>query len=173
MTIFDLVFIAVSLGTVATLIIACTGRFKILLPLAIFLAIYYGAVLLTAHKKLVSVGDPMCNDDWCVSAEHVTRKNGAVTVDFKIWSRAKRATMRETSVTPYITDESNRRYDVSTEEGPPFDSTLAPNESLTTKRTFEVSSESQQLDLHLRKPHSFPTNFIIDSADVIVRLNPV
>jgi hypothetical protein len=173
MTIFDLVFIAVFLATVATLIVACTGRFKVLLPLAVFLAVYYGAVLLTAHKKMISVGDPMCNDDWCASAEHVTRKNGTVTVDFKIWSRAKRATMRETNISPYITDESNRRYDVGGEEGPPFDSALAPNESLTTKRTFQVSPESQQLDLHLRKPYGFPANFIIDAADVIVRLNPV
>ena len=51
MTIFDLVFIAVFLATVTTLIVACTGRFKVLLPLAVCLAIYYGAVLLTAHTS--------------------------------------------------------------------------------------------------------------------------
>jgi hypothetical protein len=173
MTIFDLVFIAVFLASVATLIVACTGRFKVLPPLAVVLAIYYGAVLLTAHTKQVSVGDPMCSDDWCSSVEHVSRKNGTVTVDFKIWSRAKRATMRETNINPYITDEQNHRYDVTESDGPPFDSALAPDESLTTKRTFHVNPESQQLDLHLRKPFGFPTNFIIDTADVVVRLNPV
>jgi hypothetical protein len=173
MTIFDLVFIAVFLATVTTLIVACTGRFKVLLPLAVCLAIYYGAVLLTAHTKQVSVGDPMCSDDWCASVEHVSRKNGTVSVDFKIWSRAKRATMRETNIEPSITDEQNHRYEVTGSEGPPFDSALAPNESLVTKRTFQVSPESQQLDLRLRKPFGFPTNLIIDIADVVVRLNPV
>jgi hypothetical protein len=173
MTIFDLVFIVIFLGGVATVIVACTGRFRVLLPLAVVLAIYYGAVLLTAHTKQVSVGDPMCNDDWCCSIAHVSRRNGTVIVDFKILSRAKRATMRETNVTPYITDEQNHRYDVAEAEGPPFDSALAPNQSLTLKRTFQVNPESQQLDLHLRKPFGFPTNFIIDTADVVVRLNPV
>jgi hypothetical protein len=174
MGIFDLVFIVVFLSSCAAFVYALTGlgRARRVLPgLAVGLVFYLALVFFTAHVRYVDLGQAMCSDDWCASADHVSRKDGVVSIEFRVWSRAKRATFRETNVQPYLVDDQKRRYPVTEASGAPFDTAVSPGDSFTTTRRFGVEPDARRLELHLR-PKSFPGYLIIAAQDAVVPLTP-
>jgi hypothetical protein len=84
MTVFDLLFIALFLAAVGTLLVAAVSAVRgrraralaILRRLAICTVAYLGVVYMaTALPKQVvlRVGDPQCSDDWCIAVERVKR----------------------------------------------------------------------------------------------------
>jgi hypothetical protein len=105
MTLYDLLFIALFLTALGTLIVAATSAFRgrraralrTLRTLALGTVIYLGIVYIaTALSKQVvlRVGDPECSDDWCITVERVERtpKNAVMVynVTLRIFSRALR-----------------------------------------------------------------------------------
>jgi hypothetical protein len=189
MTIFDLLLIAVVLasttGILTALVQAVRGKFRdagrILLSLACGLAIYVATICivsLSSKQQIRNLGDPDCSDDWCVTPEEAHFQGPDVTIEFKVWSRAKRVTQREYGVNPYLLDASGRRFDFTEISGPSFDQSVAAGESFTTERRYRIDREGGTLDLHLRGGGWGPGNFVIgDSASLlhprtIYRLKP-
>ena len=154
MTIFDLLFIAVFFATILTLLFAAfaavRGRgaqaFHIVKTLVIGLALYMSIVVLSSSllpRRMVNVGEPVCYDDWCISADSVNKQSGqgsiSYTVMLRLSSRARRRSQRENGMVVYLTDERNERYDPIPEKAAvPFSVMLQPQESVIASRSFEV-----------------------------------
>jgi len=189
MTLFDLLLIAVVLasatGLLTALVQAVMGRFRnagrILLSLACGLAMYIATICivsLTSKQQIRNLGDPDCSDDWCITPEKAHIQGPDVTVEFKVWSRAKRVTQREYGINPYLLDGNGRRFDFIEISGPPFDQSVAAGESFSTARRYRIDGEGGTLDLRLRDGAWSPGNFVIgDSASLlhprtIYRLKP-
>src|SRR2546428_341598 len=113
MSVFDLVFIALFLVGIATLLLAAIyamlGRraraIGILKGFATGAAIYCGIVILVAlvaPRRALSTGEPLCFDDWCITVEGAERtasqSEASYIVRLRVSSRARRATQRENNV---------------------------------------------------------------------------
>jgi hypothetical protein len=146
MTVFDLLFVAVSLGTIAAvvwiLLTALRGyRAKALgsfLTLLSFLAAYLSIVvvvsLLTPRKEL-RPGEDQCFDDWCISVEGVAFSNtagrGSVQmqakgryyfVTLRVSSRALGRAQAAPDAAVYLLDDRDRVYQPSAEGQRAFES---------------------------------------------------
>jgi hypothetical protein len=173
MTIFDLVLIAVFLAACAALLVslaqALTGNLRkagrTLAALALSLAVYVAIVCvvsLSSSQRVRALGQPDCSDDWCVTPEQAHREGRVVSIEFRVWSRAKRVTQREYGINPYLLDEYGRRFDVAEATGPPFDQAVGPSESFVTQRRYRIEPDSGSLDLIMRDGKSLsPGSFVI------------
>jgi hypothetical protein len=156
-TLFDLLFIAVFLSTILTLLAAISsaarGRRKqalhILKTLCIGLALYMGAVVLTSivlPRRVLNVGDPVCYDDWCISVEDVSKqpaRESSYAITLRLSSRARRRSQREIGIVVYLTNDRGQRFDPISENAViPFNVMLQPQESVTTTRVFEVPADA-------------------------------
>jgi hypothetical protein len=151
MTIFDLLFIALFLASVVTLLGAAAlvfgGRgawaLRIFRAWAIGAAIYLGFVALTSvfwPRRVLTVGEPLCFDDWCIAVDSFTRTPGQGTITYvvplQLSSRARRVAQRENGVVVYLSDARGRRYNpVPAGTAVPFDVRLQPEESVATARS--------------------------------------
>ena len=158
MTIFDLLFIAVCLSTILTLLAAIStaarGRGKdalhILKTLSIGLALYMGAVVLTSlalPRRVFNVGDAVCYDDWCIGVAGVNKqpssKNTFYTITLRLSSRARRISQRENGIVVYLTTDRGQRFDpIASGTAMPFNVMLQPHDSVTTTRVFEVPADA-------------------------------
>jgi hypothetical protein len=164
MTIFDLLFIALFLTAIGTLIVAAVSVFRgrraralvILRRLALCAVAYIGIVYVaTAFSKQVvlRVGDPQCSDDWCIAVAGVKRESkDAVTVydlTLRIFSRARRRAQRENIATDvYLVDSHWRRYDPTpTGSEIPLNTLLQPGETVTTGRIFKLPADAHEIGL--------------------------
>lgn len=164
MTIFDLLFIVLFLcalaSVIAAIILALRGRGvcarSILLRLAVCAVLYFGAVYtVTAFSRPLAlrIGDPQCDDDWCLAVESVKQvprdRVMVYDVTLRIFSRARRVTQRETGAKDvYLVDAQWRRYDpVLRGSEIPLNAQLRPEESLTTRRMFEVPPDTRGIGL--------------------------
>lgn len=106
MDIFDLLFLAVALTTVVTLLgagaAALAGRTRgarrTLRRLAIGLGAYGLIVLATSAmvpRRTAHLGQRMCFDDWCIRVDSVAPAPARYVVTFSVISEAKRVTQRE------------------------------------------------------------------------------
>lgn len=127
MTIFDLLFIGLFLGAAGTLVAAAVemlrGRrahaWTIFWRLAVCAAAYIGIVYLSAalaRRVVLRVGDPQCNDDWCIAVDgaKTTPHDNRVAYDvsLRIFSRALRVSMHEYGASDvYLVDTAGRRFD--------------------------------------------------------------
>ncbi len=185
MTIFDLLFLALALATLVTLITAAVAAFRgkrsnalrILGRLAICALVYIGvviAVALTAPQHLLHVGDPWCFDDWCLSVERVSRTPAppqiAYTVSLHLFSRARRVSQRAKFAWIYLIDRNGHRYAPEPDaSATPLDVSLGPGESVTTSRVFKVPVDAGELGLITGHggPCCFPNLIIGDEASLL------
>jgi hypothetical protein len=163
MTFPDLLFLFVAVATLVTLattaLMAMSGRrrasVRTLLVLAGCLAGYLAvglAVALARPQRVVSVGDPWCFDDWCLTVAHASAAPGVSgttwTVDLRLSSVARRVSQRARGAWIYLIDDRGRRYAPDADPSAlPLDVLLGPGESVTTSRSFRVPSEVRSLGL--------------------------
>ena len=169
MTVFDLLVIVLFFAAIGTLIVAAVlavrGRLaralRLLGQLAVCTAVYVGIVYAaTALSKevVLQVGDPQCDDDWCIAVESAKRTpmNAIVRYDvtLRIFSRARRVAQREMNARDvYLVDSQWRRYDpVHTGAEVPLNTLLQPGESVTTSRRFEVPADVRGIGLMVDRP---------------------
>jgi hypothetical protein len=163
MTVFDLLFVLaclISAVPIAVAVIsAVRGRLpralKILRLYSICVAGYFAiavAVAFLKPQRVISIGDPWCFDDWCLTVEKVDQTVGpsqvSYSVKLRIFSRAQRVTQRANGVWIYLIDDRGRRY--SPDPAPsamPLDALLRPLESAATLRVFHVPPEAWELGL--------------------------
>ncbi len=179
MTIFDLLFVALAMASVGTLLAAgislVVGRFRraftLLGALALGLTLYLGVVvavsLLSAPREL-AFGENRCFDDWCIAVEDVSRTSSAAgatyTATLRLSNRARRVSQRENGIDIFLQDASGRRFSAAADPAAtPFNVLLEPGQSLTTRRLFEVSNASAPLFLAIAHEGGarFPGVFII------------
>jgi hypothetical protein len=176
-TIFDLVFIAlflISIGTLAVAaIFAVLGRraraIGILKALVIVVAIYCGIVILVslvAPRRVLSAGEPLCFDDWCITVEGAeqtaSQSEASYVVRLRLSSRARRATQRENGVVVYLTDANGTRYDpVSDLSAVPLNVQLQPMESVITTHTFKLPADAPAPSLVIAHEGRFPIDWFI------------
>ena len=163
MTVFDLLFILASLISVVTMAVAAVFAFRGRLPRALKIlrlycicaAGYFAVAVAIAFLKpqrVMSIGDPWCFDDWCLTVEKVDRTAGlsqaSYNVELRIFSRARRVTQGANGAWIYLIDDRGRRY--SPDPAPsavPLDALLRPLESATTLRIFQVPPDAHELGL--------------------------
>jgi hypothetical protein len=110
------------------------------------------AIAFLKPQRVMSIGDPWCFDDWCLTVEKVDRTAGlsqvSYNVELRIFSRARRVTQRANGAWIYLIDDRGRRY--SPDPAPsavPLDALLRPLESATTLRIFHVPPDAHELGL--------------------------
>jgi len=161
LSIFDLLFIVLFLalcGALAAAVVAAvrgrrTAARAILVRAGFGVAFYLGIVALVSvasPRRYVRLGADQCSDDWCVavtSMELGARTGGnRYDVTFRLSSRARRVAQRERFVVVYLRDADGRRYDPEPgAAGPQFDVLLAPQETVTTSRSFSVPPNARGL----------------------------
>jgi hypothetical protein len=178
MTVYDLLFIALLITALGTLIAAVIAAFRghrgralaILRALALGAVVYVGIVYIaTALSKQVvlRVGDPECSDDWCIAVERVERtpKNAVMdyNVTLRIFSRALRVAQRENVARDvYLVDARWKRYDpIRTGSEVPLNTLLQPGESVTTSRRFELPADDRGIGLIVDRSSILPFCVII------------
>lgn len=193
MTIFDLLFIVLFFAGIVTLIAAAVSAVRgrraraltTLRKLSICTVAYLGIVYAaTAFSKQVvlRVGDPQCNDDWCIAVEGVKRTPNAVVtayaVTLRIFSRARRRAQRENiAADVYLVDSRWKRYDpISDGSEIPLNTLLQPGESVTTRRRFELPMDAHDIGLRIGHRAGLPICLIIGECDAfhkgtIIRLD--
>jgi hypothetical protein len=183
MTVYDVLLIIVVLSSLGGLVVAVVQAFngnwrgagETLKALAWGAGLYVATVCLvslTTKQKVRGLGTPDCNDDWCVTPLSADEKDGTIRIEFKAWSRARRATQREFGVRPYLVDEAGERFDAYEASGPPFDQALQPNESFTTVRFYRVNRDAKRLDLVLRDGFG-PDAFVIGASQSLLHKRTV
>jgi len=164
MTIFDLLFLASVLASIATLvgvgILAMRGRragaLRILRVYGLC-ALAYLAVALAVDffkpQRVLAVGDPWCFDDWCLQVQKVDRvpSVSAVTYDVQLrfFSTARRVSQRAPQGSSvYLIDAQGVRYSPKPDlSATPLTFELAPEQSVNTSRVFEVPAGLSGLGL--------------------------
>jgi hypothetical protein len=189
MKLADLIFIVLFLTAVSTLIAAAgfalrrqfgrAGRIlgRLLVCAAAYMAIVIGVSLL-APRRVVSVGDPQCFDDWCVTVAGFRRmpEGGSVryTVDLRLSSRARRVSQRENNLAVYLTDAHGRRYDPLADSSyTPFNVLLGPGESAAVSRSFLVPAAATEVGAVIAHEGGFPIGWFIVGYDTWFRKPPV
>jgi hypothetical protein len=176
---FELLFIAVLLGAVATLggavVQAFRGRLRQSIGLValacLSLAIYIGIVILVSlvsPQRVVRIGDLRCSDEWCIAVMGVRRSpvpgGTEYSVAFQLSSRARGVSQRENGVVVYLMGSTGRRHLAEPDAtAVPFDVLLQPGQTVTTTRSFRVLGEEQALGVVVGREGSnaIPGRFII------------
>jgi hypothetical protein len=185
MNIFDLLFIVLFLAAVISLVAAGIAAIRkrranaqrILLTLGVSAAIYMVIVCVVSAAtpaKILNIGDPQCNDDWCISVESADRVSGnsAIShdVSLRLFSRASRVFQRENHVVVYLTDDQSHRFDpIPQSSDTPFNVLLSPGESVTAHRTFRLPADAHGVGLVVTREGGalgcFPGCFVITEND--------
>ncbi len=175
MTIFDLLFIALFLTSVVTLLTAAVSALRgrgaqalgILRTFAICFAIYMAIVFVAAlasPQKVFHLNEDRCFDDWCIAVTAATRTPTNYAVTLRISSHAGRVVQRENGVIVYLVDDQARRFDPSPDPtATPLNVQLTPGQSVGTRRSFPVPPDAHGLGLVVAHEGSFcfPGCFII------------
>jgi hypothetical protein len=183
MTIFDLLFFLLVLGTLVTFIIICVlfirhktiQGFIAFIALVIVIGIYISIIIivsLNTPQLFLAYKQIMWSDDWGISVESVSiNKTGTdknIEVTFAILSRALRTPQKERNVDVFIVDENEKQY--RPERGSsyaPFDSILQPGQRIEIQRTFSINTPGQ-LGLIIKRFNRFPGLFIIgDNSSIL------
>jgi hypothetical protein len=189
MQLSDLVFILLFLTAVVTLLAAVWFALRrqfarsrrILFRLSAGAAIYMAIVVVTSlvlPRRVLSVGDPQCFDDWCVSIPAFRRvpetNRVAYGVDLRLFSRARRVSQRERNLAVYLTDNRGRRYDpVADQNAAALDVLLGPQESVVVSRSFAVPTEAQDVGAVVTHEGGFPIGWFIIGYDTWFRKPPI
>lgn len=177
MTIFDLLFILiflasiVALATAAFQLIRGHGRksLRVLSVSAVILAVYFAiccaSTLLTPRREL-TIGQPQCFDDWCVELDAITRSASASATSYeatiRIFSQAKRVARREKGIAFYLEDEAGHRYAaIPSPSDLPTNALLAPNESVTLTRNFQLPFTAHAAGFVATHEGGFPIQWFV------------
>ena len=177
MSVFDLLFIAVFLATITTLIAAAVAAVRgrrakaasILRGLGAAIGAYFAIVIvvsLASPRREFRVGEARCYDDWCIAVENVKQTPSAAgiayRVTFRVSSRARRVSQHEYGLDVYLTDNAGNRFDPkSAVDAPPFSVLVKPGDSVETTRIFNVPAQAHDLDLIIGHTGVFPGCCII------------
>ena len=181
MTVFELLFLAVFVVSVITVIVGVYASIRGQRAAAISIfkrwtvgAGFYLAVSLTVSflkpQRIIAVGDPWCFDDWCLTAENVSRTvappDATYTVNLRVFSRAHRVSQRARNAWIYLRDENDRHYlPEPADAATALDVELEPGQSVSTVRIFKIPAEVHHFGLvtgHGGGPCSvFPSLLII------------
>jgi hypothetical protein len=193
MTVFDLWFIALFLTAIGTLIVAAISALrgrrehalailrKLLLCAVAYVGMVYAATALSKGIVL-RIGEPECNDDWCIGVDGVKRTQeksiARYDVTLRIFSRARRVAQRELGAKDvYLVDAQWRRYDpVHTGPEIPLNTLLQAGESRTISRRFELPADTRGVGLMVDRTPMLPICVIIGECGAfhkatIVRLD--
>jgi len=163
MSVFDLLFLFALVASVVTLAVAAVSAIRGRRPRALRILRVYGAcaavyllagiaVSFLKPQRVVPVGEPWCFDDWCLTAEKVSRTPAAAGISYqvglRISSRARRVAQRARGAWIYLIDDRGNLYSPDPDPSAvPLDVLLQPGESVTTSRVFEVPSDVRGLGL--------------------------
>jgi hypothetical protein len=163
MSLFDLLFLLAVFVSVVTLAVAGISAIRGQRPTALRILRVYGAcaavyllagiaVSFMKPQRVIPVGEPWCFDDWCLTAEKVSRTPGAAGISYqvglRISSRARRVAQRAKGAWIYLIDDRGHLYSPDPDPSAvPLDVLLQPEESVTTSRVFEVPSGARGLGL--------------------------
>jgi hypothetical protein len=184
MTVFDLLFLAVVLASLMTLIAVAAAFIRrrrahalvMLRKFGLCAAAYLAIVAVVGFmspQRVLNIGDPWCFDDWCLSVEGVSLMPKAAQIDYtvslRIFSRALRVAQRARGAWVYLIDDRGRRYAPEPDAySVPLDVLLQPGETVTTSRRFEVPADARGLGLITGHggPCCFPDFIIGDEASL-------
>ena len=189
MNLFDLLFIALFLTTLCTLLaagwFAGTRQFdrarRILQRLAWGAAAYMAIVIsvsLVQPRQVLAVGEPLCFDDWCIAVTGVKRAadggNVGYHADLRLSSRARRVSQREKNVVVYLADDRGRRYDsAAIASDIPISVLLRPQESVVVSRSFAVPANASRVGVVIAHEGGFPIGWFIIGYDTWFRKPPI
>lgn len=173
MSIFDLLFMALFLASVASFLTAAVQAMRGQSSLrtlrrwaicfAMYMAVVFGVALAKPQKQL-RIGDLRCFDDWCIAVSGAQQDGPVYRVTLQVSSRAKRVDQREKGVGVYLTDSLGRRFDpLPDAAATPLDVMLAPGQMVEARRSFQVPDDARSLGLVVSHEGSycFPGCFII------------
>lgn len=183
MNLFDLLFLAVVLGStvvwVSAIVLAIRRRgrraLRLLAGWLALLAVYLIVVIavsILSPQRVIEAGGAQCFDDWCISVNGVKElRNGSSTtyvVSLRLASRARRASQRENGLHVRLIDDQGRRFDPRKDPNEvPFNVLLGPGESVTAERIFDVPADAAGLSLVVR--HGLgPGNVIIGDSQSLL-----
>ena len=189
MNLFDLLFIALFLASVCSLLAA--GWFagsrqfdrarrilwRLLWGAAGYMVIVIG-VSLVQSRQVLTVGEILCFDDWCMTVTGVNRLPGGGKVgyraDLRLSSRARRVSQREKNVVVYLADDRGRRYDpVADASDVPISVLLRPQESVEVSRSFAVPADAGRVGVVIAHEGGFPIGWFIIGYDTWFRKPPI
>jgi hypothetical protein len=179
MNLFEPLFLVLVLVTIVSVLAAAVqasrGRFagagRILRRLALGAAVYFAIVVVVsvvAPRRAYRVGDAQCFDDWCITVSGARRIGtppaSTYEVALRLSNRARGMPMGEKGTVVYLTDPQGRRYDPLPDSAAvPFDTKLAPGESVATIRRFDVPRDARNLALIYTHEGGFPIGWLIIS----------
>lgn len=184
MSLFDLLFLALALTSVVSLIsaagLALFGRFRrawrVLVFLFCGLAGYMAIVIAVSAlnpRRLLKPDETQCFDDWCIGIakfREVPKDSASIyEVDFLLSSRAKRVPQRENNLRVYMTDSRETKYDPIDAAPAPFNVLLGPQESATVRRTFQLPADAKDPGLVIAHEGGFPIGWFIIGYDTWFR----
>lgn len=190
MTIFDLLFILVFLATVAAIATAAFqalrghGRksLRVLSVSAVILAVYFAiccvSTLLTS-RRILTVHEPQCFDDWCVQLDAINKSASDSSTKYsatiRIFSQAKRISQREYGIVFNLEDAAGHRYDaIPNPSDVPTNTLLAPNESVTLTRNFQLPSTAHAAGFVATHQGGFPIQwFVIGEGASLFHKEPI
>jgi len=180
-TLFDLIFLVLVLALAVSLLTAAAqavrGKWaasrRLLSRVAMVASAYMVSVIVVSvalPRRVIAVGEARCFDDWCIAVEGFTKEAGTYVVDFRVSSRARRASQRETNLIVYLTDAEGGRFEGQrVGEGPGFDVKLEPGESVVVKRAFAVPAAARDLSAVVTHEGGFPIGWFIVGYDTWFR----
>jgi hypothetical protein len=179
MTLADLILLAAALSFIVAVVraalSAARGRRhrarRILLRVAVVAGLYLLvglAVSLARPQRVLSVGEPWCFDDWCLTVSGVGSRavgqNRTVAVDLVISSRARRISQHANGAWIYVRDAHGRRYAPELDGSEvPLEVELGPGDHIRTSRTFRVPASEQVVGLVTGHggPYCGPMTFLV------------
>jgi len=189
MSLFDLLFLGLVLTAVITLLTAACfavrldfGRAgRILFRLFVGAAVYMGVVVVVSlmlPRRVLTMGEPLCFDDWCVAVTGVRHapEGGKIAyhLDLRLSSRARGVLQREKNLAVYLTDSRERRYDpVASPTDTPFSVLLRPQESVDVSRSFAVPDDARGVGVVIAHEGGFPIGWFIIAYDTWFRKAPL
>jgi hypothetical protein len=185
LTLFDLLFLLLTLTTIVTLCLtvalALTQRpaqaLRILRRLAFGILLYFllvVAVSLFAPRHVFHLGDTQCFDDWCIAATSFSSHGPSYLINLRIASRARRISQHELNLAVYLTDRDNQRYNPAPRASDvPFDFLLAPGQSVDLTRLFLVPPPARDINLVITHEGGFPIGWFIIGSDAWFRKPPL
>ena len=181
MTIFALLFLAVALTTVATIlfVVGCvlvrrrSFALHVLRIYIVCLALYIAAVVVVSlfvPQRVLRIGEPLCFDDWCITVEGVESNESSTEVSYlvklRLSSRARAVTQRENNLAVYVEDSTGHRYNSQPNSSDtPWNVRLGPGEAVLATRSFQIPLTASQPRLAITHEGGFPIDwFIIGSG---------
>ena len=163
MNIFDLLFVLSAVGTLGMVIAAAIALIRSrkrralgILKIAASYVTAYCAVALVVDigrpQHFLAVGEPWCFDDWCLQVAGYTHTSNGPDIRYatqlRIFSTARGISQRALGAWVYLIDANGRRFPPNDDStAMPLAVRLAPEQSVSTSRTFDVPADAHILGL--------------------------